>query len=75
MWVSYLSLTRERLREEERTKAGKREGGRGWEVREIPSPRKIDTMSFFPVMLTGYGSSQHCSHALMYTIHTHAPTC
>jgi len=33
---------------------------------------KIDNVSFW---LAGYESSQHCLHALMYTIHTHALTC
>ena len=39
------------------------------------SLRKIDTVSFFPVMLAGYESSQHCSYALMYALHTRELTC
>ena len=74
------------LREEKITEAGKREeGGRGWEVMEISTllnaqsiiPYK-DIMSSFADMLAGYGSSQHCLHALVYSctlyIYTHALT-
>ena len=62
---------------------GRREGGRGgkwgrlqlcWMLMAL-SPTKMDTISFFPVMLAGYGSSQHCLHTLIYTIHTHALAC
>jgi len=35
------------------------------------SPTKIDTVSFFPVTLAGYGYL----HTHMYAIHTHALTC
>ena len=60
---------------------GRREGGSGWEVREIAtllnalalSPTKMDTISFSPVMLAGYGSSQHCLHTLMH--YTYTCTC
>ena len=31
--------------------------------------------SFSDMLMVGYGFSQHCLHALMYTIHTHALTC
>jgi len=43
-------------------------------LREL-SPTKINIVSFLPFMLSGYGSSQHCLHTLMYNIHTHALTC
>ena len=73
---------RERLTEEEWTKVGMKEEGGGrwgrhqlcWMLREL-SPTKIDIASFLPFMLSGYGSSQHCLHTLMYNIHTHALTC
>ena len=35
--------------------------------------RQTPCHSFQSCWLHGYGSNQHCQHALMYTIHTHAP--
>ena len=66
MWVFIFSFAKERLREEKRTKVGSEGvGGEG----------DIRYHVIFPVMLTGYGSSQHCSYALMYTYTcTHAFT-
>ena len=66
VWVFiFFSFTRDRLREEKRKKAGRREGGRRWRYQLCkidtilyPIPYKIDTI--FPVVLAGYGSNQHC---------------
>ena len=66
---------------ERRKERGRREGGVEWWGRyqhywmlNALSPTKIDTAPFIPVTLAGYGSSQHCSNALMYTTHAHTYT-
>ena len=76
MWVYIFAFSKERLRGEKTTKAGRKEGGRGCEVREISlCPAKMDTMSSFADMMADYGSCQHCLHVLMYTRDTHVLTC
>ena len=64
-------------------------GGEGDINSARTSPTKVDTVSFLcsPAGFAGYGSSQHCLHAHMYTIyacpivhahaltHTHTHTC
>ena len=67
MWVSIFSFRKERLRGEKTTKAGRKDGGRGWEVREVSCPTKMDTMSSFADMLADYGSCHYCLHVLMYS--------